>query len=352
MIKVAIDSKPLTSGHLIRGIGVHTRQLIDEIVKTNKNVKIESLDFDTSDLSKYDIAHFTSFNPYLTKLPSQKLSKKWILTIHDLIPLIYPNKYPSGILGKINLWGLKKKLKNVDRIITISETSKKDIYRLLPVKPEKIKVIYLAAADFYKKTIDNGWKNGIVKKYNLPDSFVLYVGDVNYNKNINILAEACKKAKVKLVMVGKAATKKNINLNHPENESFKNFLEKYENDTDIIRTGFVPDEDLNLIYNLASVYAAPSLYEGFDFNALQALKVNIPVVASDINVHREILKDACYYANPLREDDFAQKISQLLVNRKDQKVLIERGNKLAENYSWKKTAKETIKVYEETFKGN
>src|SRR5258708_7523667 len=144
-MRVAIDSGPLNSGDSIRGIGFHTKELVNELSKLqDENFKLDVVDFSKTNLSKYDIVHYQYFRPHALTLPFRKPAKKVIVTIHDLIRLIYPNAYPAGIKGWIRFQIQKFNLRNVDAIITISETSKKDIVRFLNIPPEKIHVIYLA----------------------------------------------------------------------------------------------------------------------------------------------------------------------------------------------------------------
>ena len=114
-MKIAIDSGPLISGDAIRGIGTYTRELL-------KALKMEGVDVFRENLSKYDVVHFTSFRPFAISLPiSKPKNTKFILSIYDLTPLIYPDHYPSGVKGKvawlINKWLIRR---NVDAIITIS----------------------------------------------------------------------------------------------------------------------------------------------------------------------------------------------------------------------------------------
>ena len=101
-MKVAIDSGPLKGGHAVRGVGTHTRELL-------RALKMPGVDFGKVDLSKFDVLHYTFFHPYFINLPLKKPKAKVVVTIHDLIPLIYPKHYPAGIRGKIrfliNKWG-------------------------------------------------------------------------------------------------------------------------------------------------------------------------------------------------------------------------------------------------------
>jgi len=131
MIKVAIDKGPLSSGHAVRGVGAYTRELIKalhEKTKKRKNLKIDAVDFEKADLTKYDIVHYPYFHPFFLTLPFNKPAKT-VVTIHDLIPLIYPKHYPPGIRGMFKFKLQKYLIKRVDGIITPSETSKKDIVR-------------------------------------------------------------------------------------------------------------------------------------------------------------------------------------------------------------------------------
>ena len=121
-MKIAIDSGPLNSKDSLRGIGFHTKELVQELSRLQENnFKLDLVDFNKTDLSKYDIVHYQSFNPYRSYLPFFKPAKKVILTIHDLIYLIYPRAYPPGIRGQINYFIQRFNLRNVDAIITISD---------------------------------------------------------------------------------------------------------------------------------------------------------------------------------------------------------------------------------------
>ena len=122
-MKVAIDSGPLTSGHKVRGIGFHTKELIEALKRVKDgDIKIDAVDFSKADLSKYDIAHYQNFNPFFFSIPLSKPAKKAILTIHDLIALIYPKHYPGGLKGMSRFWMQKFLLRNIDAIITIIPT--------------------------------------------------------------------------------------------------------------------------------------------------------------------------------------------------------------------------------------
>lgn len=327
MLKIAIDSGPTVSGHSVRGIGVYTRELL-------KALGMEGVDVKKENLSKYEIVHFTSFKPFEVSLPfSKPKNTKFVLTIYDLIPFIYPEHYPSGIRGWVN-WQINKYLiaKNVDAVITISETSKKDICRFVGIDPEKVFVTYLAPRQIFKKIINTSLPHSNEVKHKLPGKFALYVGDVNYNKNVPNLVKACKMAGIPLVIAGKqAAEVEGMDLNHPELQHLKNI-----DWSGVIRLGFVSDEDLVKIYNLASVYVQPSFYEGFGLPLLEAWTCGTPVAVSKNQCHVEILGQDFNYFDP--KDP--QSIARAILNPNKNK-------KLPREYSWEKTAKETLRAYRE-----
>ena len=304
-MKVGIHLGGAHGGHEVRGIGVHTSELLSSlqrIARSEKGIEIEPY---TLNAKRYDLIHYTVFKPFIFSIPFNKEAKKIVLTIHDLIPLIYPKHYPGGIKGNliflIQKWLIRR---NVNAIITISETSKKDICRFLNIDPAKVHVVYLAPKEVFKKITDNIRLNSIKEKYNFPDRFALYVGDINYNKNIPGLIEMCKHSNIPLVIVGKQAKDTgNRDLNHPELMHLKGL-----DWSNVTRLGYVPDDDLSAIYNLADVYIQPSFYEGFALPVLEAKACGTWVITTKIQAHVEILDS----------------------NR---------------NYSWEKTAKETLEVY-------
>lgn len=369
-MKIAIDKGPLISGHRVRGIGVHTRELLHALgVKTKKlkDIKIEAVDFGKADLAKYDLVHFPYFHPFFLTIPS-KAPAKLIVTIHDLIPLIYPDHYPPGIKGKLRLIAQRRRIQKAEGIITISETSKKDIVRFLGVPPQKVYVTYLAPREVFTKVTDKKKLLKVRKKYGLPTKFVLYVGDVNYNKNVLGLVKACKIAKLPLVICGKQA--KDIEDStydisslegprdwirylfgqpHPEQAHYQRLLNEFKKGSKILRLGYIPDDDLVAIYNLATVYCQPSFYEGFGLPVLEAFACETPVVAARTQALVEIAEQAALFADPNDPKNIASKIIEVISDAELRTELIKEGIKKVKSYSWSNTAKKTLEVYREVF---
>lgn len=369
-MKVAIDSGPLTSGHAVRGIGVNTRELIDglkNLAKQEKNFEVFDFDFKIGKekLAKgyYDIIHYPYFHPFFITLPFKRYGRKTVVTIHDLTQLIYPKYYPSGTKGSFRFFVQKMLLRNVDCIITISESSKKDIVRFLNVPQENVKVIYLAHKKTFKKVRDKGILEKVAKKYTLPRKFVLYVGDVNYNKNLPGLIKACEIAGIPLVVAGKRATNTELGLDlesirgpkdffryltnkpHPELAHFKLINDLLANNNKVLRVGFVPDEDMSALYSLATVYCQPSFYEGFGLPVLEAMACETPVVVARTQALVEIAGDAALIADPYNPEDMAAKIMTAFSSSSERIRLIRVGINRVKDFSWNNTVKQTYDLY-------
>jgi glycosyltransferase involved in cell wall biosynthesis len=347
-MKVAIDATPLETGHKKRGIGIYTKNLIETLRKVDKDNEY-ILFTRGQELPEVDLIHYPYFDLFFLTLP---LFKKYptVVTIYDVIPLIFWREFNPGFRAALKFQIQKFSLKNVARIITISQCSKKDIQKYLSVPADKIDVTYLAADSIFKP-IDNKEKlEETRKKYNLPQKFILYVGDVNYNKNLPRLFEAMAQVSVSLVIVGEAA--KNEKL--PEVRVLMKLAKKLSIEKQILRLGFVSDSDLVTIYNLAACYIQPSLYEGFGLPVLEAMACGTPVVCSNISSLPEIAGETAVYVDPESAESVASGIEKILrcpradYETIDYETMKKKFQEHAKKFSWEKTARDTIKVYEKT----
>lgn len=361
-LSVAINSASLSGGHAVRGIGFYTKSLISSLETIG--VSVTPLDFqlvEKSKLLQYDILHYPHFDLFFPTLETYG-HPKVVVTIHDVIPLLYPKHYPPGVKGRISFMKQRKALQSVAAIITDSETSKKDIVRFLKVRPDKVFSIHLAPGQSTQQKVTSDERIRVRKRFKLPKRFVLYVGDVNYNKNISTLATACKIADIQLVIVGKQAAEVDsiavmqsvkgprdwmryvMGSEHPEQKHYaklrKLFKKKY-----IHRLGYVETSDLRALYQLATVYCQPSLYEGFGLPVLEAMSAGTPVVASRTQALVEVGGDACLYADPLNPQDFAAKILEIANDETVAKRLTNAGKKHAQTFSWEEAGRRTLEVY-------
>lgn len=336
---VAYDTSPIKSGHQVRGIGAYTKNLLFQF-QSNKYKDIDFTYFDDpKSPPQADIVHHPYFDLFFRTLSPTKSAKK-VVTIHDVIPLVFPNFFPVGPKGFINLFFQKRALRSVDAIICDSKTSKADIVDKLSQDPKKVHVVYLAPAQIFRRITPS---QNTAKKYKLPKDFVIFVGDVNWNKNIPNLIKAVSIANVNLVMVGKAIAESTLE----ETKQINKLIAKLGVGSKITKTGFVPDEDLVTIYNLASATILPSYYEGFGLPVLESMACGTPVVCSNAASLSEISGPDAFICDPNDPKDIAKKIEKAqFLSNKERETLSNKLMSHASKFTWEKTAKETVEIYQ------
>lgn len=352
-MRVAIDHSPIAdvskASHKIRGTGFYTKHLIASLLKfhpENEYVLFTS----TEKLQQpIDLYHYPYFEPFFISIPVRK-NGKTIVTVHDVTPLVFPKDFPVGIKGKLKLELQKLLIKRVDAIITDSESSKKDIERILHIPKNKVFSIPLAAADVYKKiTVSKKEKDDLLKKYDLAEKFILYVGDATPNKNLKRLVTAAKELDIPLAMVGGALTKK-VDRNHPWNKDLVYVQDEAQRNPLIHLLGFVPDEDLVKLYNIATVFVFLSYYEGFGLPVLEAAACGAPIVTTKAGSIPEVIGSAALFVDPYDLVSIKSAIKQVFVNKSLQEELSKKALVQAKKFSWEKTADMTVKIYEEVCK--
>jgi len=340
-MKIALDISPIKTGHKIRGIGSYTEKLTRELQKYKDQVELELFENPNSP-PPADVIHYPYFDLFFHTLPFRATTSR-VVTIHDVIPLVFPDYFPVGVKGYLSFFFQKMALRNVNAVICDSENSKKDIISKLSYPSEKIHPIYLAPGENFKKISNKKLLDEVSKRFNLPSNFILYVGDVNWNKNIPNLLKAVKLAKVNIVMVGSALVDKNL----VQTEGIDKLIKELGISSQITRTGYIEENDLIAIYNLAECSVLPSFYEGFGLPVVESMACGTPVICSNVASLSEIAKDIAIFCDPTDSQDIADNISAVL-NLSPQKLesLSTKLIRYTAKFSWQKVAKQTIKVYE------
>jgi glycosyltransferase involved in cell wall biosynthesis len=352
-MNIALDITPLSDNrllsHRVRGTGFYLQNLKNSLVEFFPDNKYQFFKKGDRLDEATDLVHYPYFEPFFLTLPLNK-SHKTIVTVHDLTPLVFPKQFPSGIKGNIK-WQIQKlNLQRVDRIITDSNCSKEDIAKFAGVKKDKIDVVYLAAGKEFTSIKNKELSIKTKDKYKLPEKFVLYVGDVTWNKNLPRLIKAVGKINVPLVMVGKSLLEAEFDKTNPWNQDLVKTQELIAQNPDIHALGFVPTEDLVALYNLATAFVMPSLYEGFGLPILEAMASGCPVITSRAGSLLEVAGDAAFFVDAEDIDSIADGINEVFENTNQQTDLSERGLVQAKKFSWKKTAADTLKAYRQVIK--
>ncbi|KXK11605.1 MAG: D-inositol-3-phosphate glycosyltransferase [Microgenomates bacterium OLB23] len=300
---------------------------------------------DTDNIQHDDTLLVPFWNPYRPAAIKKRYAQRQILSIFDVIPFKYPNKFPIGFKGKLALIENLNALHHFDEFITISEASKKDIVQHLNIEPERIHVVYPTTSKvfFGNKQAQKTKKQPQLDIPHLP--FCVYVGDINWNKNIVNIARALQIAQIKGVFIGRAFCDQHTDLEHPEHEEFKNFLQATAGSSDqFIFPGYVQDEDLLQYYQKAVCNILVSRDEGFGLSYLEASSQKCPSVLSDIPVFNEIADNAAMFAQPEDAQSIAEKLVRLRDNNDVHKELSSKALARSKMFAPEKFASRLHKV--------
>jgi glycosyltransferase involved in cell wall biosynthesis len=350
---IAIATSPLTSEHRARGIGVYTKNLINALQKYKPEHTYSFFTRTQEIPSSADVVHYPYFDPFFLTLPLQK-KKPTVVTVHDLIPLVFPEHFPSGMRGMMKWYIQRLSLKGAKRIVTDSQNSKHDIAKLGSIDENHIDVVYLASS-VHDQPVTKENIEVIKKKLNITGTYFLYVGDINWNKNILGLLNAFSifllknmqtAQHIQLVLVGSAFLHDAI----PEAQEIRRTISELHLEQNIVMSGFVSEGDLVGLYHGAIGAIQPSHYEGFGLPILDAFTCMCPVIAADNSSMKEIMGSAIPVDSE-NNDDIVRGMQQLFgLSEKDRSIRIDVGSTWVKQFTWKRVAEETIVAYERSLR--
>lgn len=374
--KIGIDAR--FYGPIGKGLGRYTQEIVDNVIKADtenqyviflspenfhefecdnkrdKKILVKARWYSFAEQIVFpfiiwrqslDLIHFTHFNvPVFTPT-------RFIVTVHDLILTKFPTVRASTLspifywfknLGyKFVIWLAVKRAK---KVIAVSNNTKEDIIKQFKVKEDKVSMIYEGVSDKLSNVeyrMSNKNKKEVLSKYNITEPFLLYVGNVYPHKNLESLVRIFPKLKqeypdLNLVLVGKE-------------DYFYSRLKEYSKkiSSPVIFAGFVPDEDLRILFKSAALYVFPSFYEGFGLPPLEAMSQGCAVVSSGESCMKEVLGEAAVYFDPRNEEDMIKQIKVVLEDDNLKKNLVEKGYEQVGKYSWEDAARETLRIYKE-----
>ncbi|MCX7797882.1 MAG: glycosyltransferase family 4 protein [Melioribacter sp.] len=329
-MKIGIDCRVLNRG--ITGTGRYLKNLLSILPQIDKSNKyylfsVKELDVDKtyftvitknfkvpykifspfwmnyfipSLLNKYDIDVFVSPNIILPI--KKKTNIKYVTVIHDVIPFIYKEYYPLYYRAYLSFF-VPLAIRVADKILTVSEHSKKDIISLFNISEEKVEVTYNFASENFSYLKE---ENPLLQSVKLPEKYLLYVGAIEKRKNVAGLIKIVDNLwglgyKLPLVIVGKP------------NYGYKDLMNEISKRTEkIIFVNNLNDGELNIIYNKAFLFLFPSYYEGFGIPVLEAMKCGVPVICSNTSSLPEIVEDTGLTHHPDDIEGFVNDIISLI----------------------------------------
>lgn len=316
--------------HLVNAPNFHRR-----ILWTPSHHRFERLAMSAEMLPHtLDILHSPDFIPPLkTRAPN-------VITVHDLAFLLYPRfltPEAARYYGQID-----PASRSAAHIIAVSQSTKRDVTRLLGVPDDKVSVIYEAAPPRSRPMDRAAARRHVQQKYGIEGDFILFVGTIEPRKNLPTLLAAYKK-----LLDSYKTTARLVIAGHKGwlAEEVDQAVIKHKLADAVCFLGSVPNEELAHLYNAARVLALPSFYEGFGLPPLEAMASGTPVIVSNISSFPEVVGDAGLLIEPGNVDAWAIALHRILTEDDLHAELSAKGLKRAALYSWERTARETLNVY-------
>lgn len=287
----------------------------------------------------YRVEYDLYFQPNF--IPNSNIkAKKLICTVHDFSFMLQPHWHTKELIEHYDK-NFFKLIKKADHIITGSNFTKQEIIDYMQIPQDKISVIYHGVNHELYKPYQQNELQETKAKFDLPKKFLLFVGSIEPRKNLLTLLKAYnlltndEKGELPLILVG---------FKGWEN---REIMQEIEKNREYIRyLGFVSDSELAHIYNLATVFIYPSLYEGFGLPPLEAMACGTPVIVSNVSSLPEVCGDAAIYIEPTDHIDIKNKILVIAKDEKLREELSQKSKAQAAFFSWEKSAIEHFEVFE------
>ncbi|MBK5722335.1 glycosyltransferase family 4 protein [Dysgonomonas sp. Marseille-P4677] len=261
---------------------------------------------------------------------------KSVVTIHDLIFLNYPSFYK--LIDRI-IYDLKAKYacKVADKIIAVSECTKRDIIRHYKIDPSKIEVVYQGCFPIFKEKADEAKKKEVKRNYNLPDEYLLSVGSIEERKNILLIVKSLKNIpNIHFIAIGKQKEYAERVMHYAVENGLSDRVHFISN---------VPLTDLPAILQSAKLFIYPSLYEGFGIPIIEALSSGVPVIGATGSCLEESGGPHSVYVDPYNDLELAEQIKRLLDDDQARETMVTEGLKYVKRFSDEECTKELMKVY-------
>lgn len=279
-----------------------------------------------------------------------------VIVLHDMMDLMYKDAFTHhNIFIRTGLkhffkYAIPKSVNKASAIITVSESTKRDLLSYFGMNEKKVTAILEGVEDNFKPVTDREILLKVKDQYKLPDRFVLYLGSIKPYKNLHGVLEAFSKLSgiglqnnIKLLIGG---------LKHFSIDRINAAIEKLGIRDRVQHIGFIAEKDLPAVYSLAEVFLFPSIWEGFGLPVLEAMRCGAPVITSNTSSLPEVVGDAGIQVDPYNIVEIAYNLKKLLQDPELRRCLSDKGIERAKTFSWKKAAEETLEVLSAVYKRN
>jgi glycosyltransferase involved in cell wall biosynthesis len=272
--------------------------------------------------------------PVLSPVPT-------VVTIHDMSLTLYPRYHPLRRV-LLNRPFVNLAARRADALITVSQSAKRDIVRLYNLPAERVHVVHEAAAPSFRPVTDRGERERVRRRYELADRFILYVGTIEPRKNLRNLIE------------GFALGRRSGDLPHQLvcagpygwlSRDIHQRIDRLGVASALRFTGYVPFDDLPVLYSLAEMFVFPSFYEGFGLPVVEAMASGTPVITGAVPALAEVAAGSIEHVDRLDADQLGDAMVRLARDRDRRAQLSAMGLARARTFSWDRAARETLAVY-------
>jgi len=274
---------------------------------------------------------------------------KAVVTIHDIIHLLYPEFLPSKLAFFYAQRMIKSSLSRSDRVIAVSQNTRSDLLRFFEVDCRNIEVVYNGVDEVFRQRLPDDEVERWLRSLGITRPYLLFVGNPKPHKNLDTVVQAYAHARrlapfdAPLICVG----------NRSGSEFKIRQRANYLGIGDKVRLlGHVAHEALPAIYQGATLFLYPTLYEGFGLPVIEAMASGVPVITSNTSALKEIAEGYAHLVDPLDLDGIAKAIAHLMGNAEARTKLIALGERRAEDFRWDETARRTLDIYLSVIEGN
>lgn len=286
---------------------------------------------------KVDVYHSTHY-----VLPAW-VPCKAVVTIHDIIHLLYPEFLPSPLAFLYAQRMIRRGLTRGDAIIAVSKSTRTDLMDYFDISGEKIEVVYQGVADAFRERLSEDRIRDTTQRLGLSGEYVLFIGNPKPHKNLDNVVRAFARAlqladfDAELVCIGNRET---------GDFKIRQRAEQLGISDRVRLLGHVADEVLPAIYQGASLFLFPTLYEGFGLPVIEAMASGVAVITSNNSALKEVAEGAAHLVDPLDVDEIGAAIAQCMSDPDHRASLAKLGSRRAEDFRWSRTAAQTLQIYE------